>query len=103
MREALDEQARAAQSALDDAQRSVRIAVSRVVQAESGANTVLARYVEARREVARLHEVLSFLSSRNCLPPYWDSVRQLPLTQADVPWRAALTELETDADALLPE
>ena len=62
MREALDEQQRAAQSALDGAQRSVRVAVSRVVHAEGGANPLLAQYVEARREAARLHEILSFLS-----------------------------------------
>jgi chromosome segregation ATPase len=102
-REALDTQQSAAQSALDDAQRSVRIAISAVVQADGGANAVLARYLETRREAARLHAVLSFLSSRNCVPPYWDSVRQLPPTQADQPWREALTQLETDAEAPLPE
>jgi hypothetical protein len=74
-----------------------------VVHAEGAANAVLAKYLEARREVARLHEILSFLSSRNCLPPYWDSVRQCSPTQAEALWRAALTELETDADASLPE
>lgn len=103
MREALDEQQRIAEASVESAQRSVRFAVSRVVQAEGGANTVLAQYLELRREAARLHEVLSFLSSRDCIPPYWDSVRQLPPSQADQSWREALTKLETNAEAPLPE
>jgi chromosome segregation ATPase len=103
MREALDGQIRAVQADVENAQRSVRIAVSRVVHAEGGANAVLTQYLEARREVARLHEILSFLSSRNCLPPYWDSVRQLPPTRAEAPWREALAALEVNADAPLPE
>jgi hypothetical protein len=81
----------------------VRIAISAVVQADGGTSKVLAQCVEARREVGRLHEVLSFLSSRGCLPPYWDSMRPLPPTQADQSWREALTQLETDAEAPLPE
>jgi hypothetical protein len=103
MRDALEEQQRAAEANVESAQRSAREAVSQVVQAEGGANTVLAQYLELRREAARLHEVLSFLSSRDCVPPYWDSVRQLPPTQADQSWREALTQLETDAEAPLPE
>jgi hypothetical protein len=103
MREALDAQQRAAEADVENNKRSVRIAISGVVAAEGAANAVLAQYLEARREVARLHEILSYLSSRDCLPPYWDSVRQLPPTGAEAPWRAALTELETDADAPLPE
>ena len=103
MRDALDGQQRATEAAVASAQRSVRDAVSRVVQAEGNANMVLAQYVEARREVARLHEILSFLSSRNCLAAYWNSLPYFPPTAADTRWRAALAELESDAKAILPE
>ena len=41
------------------AHRSVRTAVSAAVIAETGANKVLAEYIETRREVARSHEMLS--------------------------------------------
>ena len=103
MRDALDGQQSAAEAAEDNAHRSVREAISKVVQAEGAANAVLAQYLEARRFSAQLHEVLTFLSSRNCVPPYWDGVRQLPSTQADQPWREALAALEVDAEAMLPD
>ena len=103
MRDALDGQQSAAEAAEDNAHRSVREAISRVVQAEGAASAVLAQYLKSRRLSAQLHEVLTFLSSRNCVPPYWDSVRQLPPTQADAPWREALAALEVDADAPLPD
>jgi hypothetical protein len=102
-REAIDTQQRAAEASMVSAHRSVREAVRNVVQAEGAAEPVLAKYIEARREVARLHEILSLLSSRNCLPAYWDSVVYYPPTDADAPWREALAALEGDAYAELPE
>jgi hypothetical protein len=48
-RDALDNQLRVATADVDNSQRSVRIAISAVVQAEGGANAVLARYLETRR------------------------------------------------------
>jgi phage-related tail protein len=102
-RDALDGQRRVAESSIANAHRSVREAVRLVVQAEGAAEPVLAQYIEARREVARLHEVLSLFSSRNCLPAYWDSVVYFPPMDADLPWREAFAQLESDADATLPD
>lgn len=103
MREALDQQQGAAESELTWAQHSLRHAIASVVKAEGGATKLLAEFDDARREVARIHEVLSFLNTHNCLPPYWDAVRYLGPTGAEAPWRAALAQLEADPDALLPD
>jgi hypothetical protein len=74
-----------------------------VIHSENAANAVLAEYMAARREVSRLREILGLLAARNCLPTYWDTVTFFPPTGAEIPWRAALAALETDADAELPE
>jgi len=101
-RDALDGQARAAESELGWAKSALGNAIAKVVHSEGAANAVLTQYVEARREVARLHEILSLLSSRNCIPKYWDAQVCFPATDSDAPWREALAALERDADAPLP-
>ena len=102
-RDALDGQKTAVEASVENAHRSVREAVRAVFQTEGAANPVLAQFVDAQREMARLREVLSFLSSKNLLPPYWDSLTYFPPTAAEAPWREALDGLENDADAALPD
>jgi hypothetical protein len=101
-RDALESQQRAAESTLGWAKSGLRDSIARVVHSEGAASAVLAQYLEARREVARIHEVLSLLAARNCLPAYWDTHVHYPPTNAEAPWRAALAALESDADAELP-
>jgi hypothetical protein len=101
-RDALDGQLQAAEAELGSANSALKKRIAEVVHSEGAASAVLAEYVEARREVARLHEILSLLSSRNCLPAYWDTTVYYPPTNAEAPWRAALAALENDADAELP-
>jgi chromosome segregation ATPase len=101
-RDALDGQMRAAEEELGWARSAVRDAIARVVHSENAANPVLAEYAEARREVARLREILGLLSNRGCLPTYWDTVTFFPPSGAEAPWRDALAALESDADAALP-
>jgi hypothetical protein len=102
-RDALDGQCRAAESELGWAKSALRVAIARVVHSKGTANAVQTQYVEARREVERLREILTLLSARNSLPAYWDGVRFYPPPNADAPWRAALEALESDADATLPK
>jgi len=102
-REAVDADQAKTESALANATSLVRDAIRSVIQSEGGADKVLAEYVEARREVARLHEILALMGARGCLPRYWDALSPFPPTQADKPWREALAALEKDADAPLPK
>lgn len=101
-RDALDDQQRVAEAEVERAQRAVRDAVRKVVEAEGAPEKLLAQFHAARQEVSRLYEVLSLLSARNCLPPYWDAISASPSTNADARWRDALAALEGDADAALP-
>lgn len=57
---------------------------------------------DARREVARLHEILLLLNAHNCLPPHWEKVRPFPPSGADQVWRDAFAALEGNTDAQLP-
>jgi hypothetical protein len=102
-REAVDAEQGKAESALANATSLLRDSVRTVIQSEGGADKVLAQHVEARREVARLHEILALLGACGCLPAYWDALAPFPPTQADKPWREALGALEADADAPLPK
>ena len=102
-REAVDAEQAKAESTLANATSLLHDAVRVVIQSEGGANKILAQYVEAKREVARLHEILALLGARGCLPRYWDALRPFTPTQADKPWRDALADLEKDADAALPD
>lgn len=71
-RDALDEQRNETERGLERADRSLRDPVRSVVQTEGTASKVLDQYREAQREVDRLREILSFLSSWDCVPPRWD-------------------------------
>jgi hypothetical protein len=102
-REAVDAEQAKAELALGNATSLLSDAVRDVVQSEGGADKALAQYVEAKREVARLQEILALLGANGCLPSYWDALAPFPPTQADRPWREALAALEVDADALLPK
>ena len=102
-REALDGQRQAAEHDLERADFTLRDSVRKVVQAEAGTSKLLVALDDARREVARLHEILTLLDARNCLHPHWDTIRPFPRSQADSTWRNAIAALEKDAYAPLPK
>jgi hypothetical protein len=103
MRAILEKQQRSVEQDLQSAAQNVRNAMAQVVLAEGGADKALAQYRAAEAEVARLKEILSFLSFNGCVMGRWDNVRSFPPTNAENRWRDALTALETDPEAPLPK
>ena len=108
LRQALDDEQRQAENSVALAERAVHTAVGDVVRSEGAAAKLLEQFDEARRLVHRLHNLLTFLSQRNCLPPSptsWESIRDFAPSSndADAAWHGALAKLESDPDAPLPE
>jgi chromosome segregation ATPase len=101
-REAIDSQQRDAELALDWAENLVREAANRVVQADEASKTLVALYLEARREVERLEGSIQLLTARGCVPRYVTAIQPHTQPKPDHPWRSAFDALERDPDAALP-
>jgi hypothetical protein len=103
----LDASKEDAEKELDWAKRMLADAIRGVIRSERATRDLLARFAAARRELMGLRQALELLSGKNALPDdarLWrcdpDDRDRSPATVART---SAITALERDADAALPE
>jgi hypothetical protein len=85
----------------------VRLALDRriqdVLKAEAAVENLIGGYHELRRKFIAHEQLVQWLDSKHAIPKdrFWQRDR-VALPDSVAPWQAALTALETDADAPLP-
>jgi hypothetical protein len=94
------------QTALGFAKSTVKAKMEAVVRADPSLRRLFVEYEEMRRMVAQRAQLFSFLFSM--IPREFQNWQTIPLYRSGdledetPPWRAALAELENNADAALP-
>ncbi len=92
------------QAEVEDAKRDLTRQIQNVVRAEPVLQRLISDYHVARQTAADLGSILAFLSSRLLLPDDDRNWRADPDADDNlaVPWVAAVNQLATDPDAVLP-
>ncbi len=101
---ALVEQQKAAESDLQYARMALDYRVRDVVKAEANAGALVSDYVALHRDLVNRRRVLEFLNLRDTIPKglSWQGEGNWPDLPGAAPWRNAVTALESDPDAPLP-